>query len=458
MRMSLLFLVAMELLELSAGASLIAAALGLPLPLLTLCFGYLLALGMGALRRGRGVWSLGFFITIPIVAAADFAFVFSALRAAALGIEGKYPEGAAILLSILAALLSVLFLALGFHRGFRPLPDHEACVEHFDGGAIVFLAAFLLSSPAGLSDPWPGRFAIPWLLASALALGSARLSHAGGSKPSSAGKSPGDSQGAVALVGLAFALVCFAGALAFLAPLLVAPAVRAQESIGSGLAAFLAILGAFLDTIFAAPRGGGPAMEGFQKNLIDPERIAKQGGPFAEIFIIVMIWTLAVAALVMVAVMFARSLKGRQRGPRPLRSWAAFALGIGRLLGDGLRLLSRLASRLVALFRPRRDGAGPAAAAYARLLAGGRAVKAGRRRSETPGEYGARLRSAFPRSARDAAFIITMMESEVYGGRAFDPGERRALARAAKSSGPAAFRSELLARAFRRGRRSRARP
>ena len=327
MRMSLLFLVAMELLELSAGASLIAAALGLPLPLLTLCFGYLLALGMGALRRGRGVWSLGFFITIPIVAAADFAFVFSALRAAALGIEGKYPEGAAILLSILAALLSVLFLALGFHRGFRPLPDHEACVEHFDGGAIVFLAAFLLSSPAGLSDPWPGRFAIPWLLASALALGSARLSHAGGSKPSSAGKSPGDSQGAVALVGLAFALVCFAGALAFLAPLLVAPAVRAQESIGSGLAAFLAILGAFLDTIFAAPRGGGPAMEGFQKNLIDPERIAKQGGPFAEIFIIVMIWTLAVAALVMVAVMFARSLKGRQRGPRPLRSWAAFEIG-----------------------------------------------------------------------------------------------------------------------------------
>lgn len=440
---ALFFLVAMELLELLAASSFVLVILGLPLRPLAAALVYLIGLGLGRFRLRAGGWNVGLIISVPLAFVVTAALFYLDLRSSAPSAAPGVEAGVTILLVLVALLLTGLYGGLAFLRGSEAPPDHESCLGHFDRGALVFLATLFLAAATGVADPWPLRLAVPWLLASALALGSARLARSGR-------KSRRPSSAHAALLAFALALALFAEASVLLSPLLVEPASRAQKALGEGFVEGLARLGEFLDRIFVAPKGLGEAPILRAADLVDPERAAKQGGPISELVLVILGLGAVGVTLFVLVVTSARFLRSLRHGPSPLRG--------GRPLRDALRrllsLLSGLRSRLLA----RRGGAGEgegrrfgkALAAYARLLRGGRAVRAGRRAAETPREYGERLLAAHPGAARDAEFIITMMEREVWAGREPGKAEARVLDAARRRTGPAAFRAELLARALRR--------
>jgi hypothetical protein len=126
--------------------------------------------------------------------------------------------------------------------------------------------------------------------------------------------------------------------------------------------------------------------------------------------------------------------------PRSFRSWLAAFLGA----------CAAFFARLFALVARRSGKRSAALAAYARLLAGGRAAGRARKPCETPREYARRLAAAFPGAAGQAGFVAEAVEQEVYGGRAADGPTIARLTSLRSRTSRRAFLAERLRSAVRR--------
>ncbi len=416
---AVLFTALMEVLVLQVAAAYVFLLARRPLPFASSSLGFLAAFAVAGAFRARGGLTLYRVLSHAVGLAAFFLFLYADFRGTSVAaLDFSFGAGLDSVSFVLVAIAAAVFWLRGERLGRLP-PDHLEIVTRFDKGLGLFLGGFTISALVGYGNDGPARLVVPYFLFGILALG---LSRSG--KERRGGLERPSARATLATAAGVF-MIAAAGVYALM-PVLFDPAARAGQAVVGALDAIRPYAEAFLRWLFGAGRAGAaapaPATNG---SAIGPPQELEETGPLARLIASILMWVLGIAAgavlLALAAYLLAKLftyLGTRVEGERKAG---------GGFLPDWLRrailACARLAARLQEALAERRRKRSPAAAAYKRLLSCGRRAGLPRRGSETPREYAARLAAAFPRSARDAAFVADAAGSELYGGKA-DRSER----------------------------------
>ena len=250
------------------------------------------------------------------------------------------------------------------------------------------------------------------------------------------------------MVRLAFSFALGSTGVLLLVPALMEPARRSALAIGRAWRTAEPWLLEFLRWLFGSGRRSPAAADGGTavRDAGGPP-VSEASGPgqaLGRIAVYILCAAASLATLVFLAYGLAaliRALSGRMKkdgdgpGLSPFPAW----------LKDALRRLAGFFSRLGSLLSRRRHRSA-AVATYARYLACGQSAGFRRGNGETPREYADRLRQAFPRSAREADYVVEALEREVYGEQTLDPSTERRLIRIRGTLRPLSFQTERLKR------------
>ena len=418
MKVSLLFLAAMELMKLHLLGYYLFFVFGKSFPFVVASIGFFLSLALGRALRRKGM-RVVFFALFELI---GFSVFFMTLYAS---YKSMAPNAAPTVRSNGEAIAFISMLIVGATFWLRASwietkkADHEFYANRFDEGIALYLAAFCVVAVLRAEAFLPGRFVIPYFIFGMLALGLA--------------KSEGAQRGGIApaarrtmVISTTAVFVLSAAAVLLVLPALTEPARRAADSLKSASLSLLQWIVSILAWLFRAgpPRFAAQPDGGGQIFNVPPAE-ADGSSPFS----VILMWAFLGIAGIFVAILFGylmiglfRFLASRARKPVDDRGGRSLSDWLKAVWGALAGTLSRLAEILarIAENARRRRGQSPALAAYARLMAMGRAVGIPRSRCETPREYARRLAAACPDSAGQAAFIAEAVEKEVYGGLAGD--------------------------------------
>jgi hypothetical protein len=321
-------------------------------------------------------------------------------------------------------------------------PGHRRCVSLFDRGIGLFLAALFISAFAPAPNPAAARLAAPYLTFGLISLWLSRR----------AGLESRGRRGAAAAI-----ILALGATVASLAAPSLSTAAEAVGRLGAKTLAAVEPALLFALRLLAGFGTGSSEAGGYAAGAGGAAAAAAAAAPAASwlgTLAAVLTWACAAAAAAFLfalvlsvvfkglASLLERLARGR-KDSRLLRALLAAARAAAGLLGK--------AGALLAAPGPRRS---PAARAYHKLLACGRAASLARAGSETPREYASRLARELPRSARAAEEIVMGIEREAYGGLPSDEAADRRLARLRRGTRRAAFVAEralgALGRAARR--------
>lgn len=324
--------------------------------------------------------------------------------------------GASMPIWAIAAVCAAGFLFRATRLTWRS-PSHSRCVRLFDRGLGILFAALFVAAVGRLGDPAPSLLAMPLVACGLVSLGlSRRGSSAGPCEVRVREEILRGSSGAVTSVFLALALAAI-GALC-LAPALLKPA-RGAAGLARGIFSSLEPgLGDFLGRMLslrrrpleaeAATVSGGPGAAALGS-----------GGPggwlhiLAAVLVFGLAGLLALLAATLILARLFRRLAALLEGRKGL---SRLGLALRRVMRSYVNFFARLESFCLRR-APHGAARSPSIAAYARMLACGRAAGLPRERTETPREYAGRLELALPRSARGAVMVVRAVEAEAYGGQ-----------------------------------------
>lgn len=452
MKVSLVFLAAMELMKLHLLGYYIFFAFGKSFPFAAASLGFFFSLALSRVLRRKGM-RVVFFAVIELVAfSAFFTALYASYGAMALNaVLTPRSNGEAI------SIISILIVGAAFWLRAMWLEakktNHEFYANRFDEGIALFLAAFCIVAVLKVDAPLPGRLVIPYFIFGILALGLVRSesSQRGGLMPAAR---------RTMVISATAVFVLAATAVLLALPALTEPARRAADSLKSASLSLLQLLANILTWLFRArpprfaaqPDGGGQMLNA-------PPAETNGSSPFS----VILMWVLLGIAGIFFLILFGylmvalfRFLASRTKKPaddrkgRSLSDWLKAAWGV---LTAALSRLADVFARTVENAR-RRRGFSPALAAYARLIAVGRAAGLPRSRCETPREYARRLAASCPGSAGQAAFIAEAVEREAYGGLAGDTLTDARLKQSRKGLSRAAFIMERARMAAFKNRRT----
>jgi len=418
MKVSLLFLAAMELMKLHLLGYYLFFAFGKSFPFAAASFGFFFSLALGRALRRKEMRVVFFALFELIGFSVFFVTLYASYKAMPLNaVLVPRSNGEAISFVSMLIVGAAFWLRAAWLEARKA--DHEFYANRFDEGIALFLAAFCMVAVLRVEAPLPGRLVIPYFIFGILALGLAKSESAqrGGLMPAAR---------RTMVISVTAVFILAAAAVLLVVPALTEPARRAADSLKSASLSLLRLIESILTWLFRAgpPRFAAQPDSGGQM-LNAPPAEAEGSSPFS----VILMWAFLGIAGIFVAILFGylmvglfRFLVSRTKKPADDRG--------GRSLSDWLKAiwgaLAAALSRLAEVFARgaenarRRRGFSPALAAYARLIAVGRAAGLPRSRCETPREYARRLAAACPDSAGQAAFIAEAVEKEVYGGLAGD--------------------------------------
>ena len=406
MKISLVFLSAMELIKLHCLSSFLFLIAGQSLPLAPLSLAYAIALGTDRIlaRKSRRVFF--YFLVHLAVFAASFYLIFLLTLGNPVAVAALFPLGKPASLSFFI-LLGVL--ALYWLRGLWILKqgsEHEFTALRFDEGILLFMLCLFFTVLIKLENTLPARLAIPYFVFGILALGTSNADE------NRRGGLSGRSRGAM-IASTAGVFVLGALGLALLIPSLIEPAKVAASSLKEFSLSIVNIIAAILVWLFARkgpPRFGEMSDTGGGAVQM-AEEIGQQGMPAVLMWILIAVLSLvAVAVLILLVSMLIKFLSGKTRPS----SAAPKGRSLFALLRAFWQALRRFLKKLLGRLR-RRRGLSPALEAYRRVLAAGRAGGAPRAVTETPREYALRLEACFDAAKDRALPIVAEVEKEVYG-------------------------------------------
>ncbi len=343
----------------------------------------------------------------------------------------------------------LVFWLRGYFIGAGPV-SHPVTAARFDGGTGILFFVFFIRM--GLGDPDPRGF--PLTVAFFL-FGIAALYAAKGLDRDAAFMKARSAAGLLVPFVAGFLLV--GSALYALFPLLVVSAGEVYEAVRTGVAPLGPWIAAVLRFLFGfgfarpgaetrGPAGGGEAgipeirEPGFWTRLI--EKILAWGlfgvlGVLAVVFTGYLLWQLFL------------KLASRADGDGGLPTLREFLRRLLASLKETLRSLgaaARAFTRRFAGFRAAGRG-GEGAEGFAALCRWGRLSGVGKRKAETPGEYGRRLARRFPAAEKDICLLVGLAEAEYYGMRDL-PGDMREAARRSRRGlrSPSLRRARLASR------------
>lgn len=418
MRVSLFFLAAMELIKLQLLGYYVFFAFGKSFPFAAASLGFFLSLILGRALRRKGMRVVFFALFEILGFSVFFITLYASYNAMSANVTtAPRNNGEAITFISMLIVGAVFWLRAAWIEAKKA--DHEFYANRFDEGIALFLAAFLMVAILRVEAPLPGRLVIPYFIFGMLALGLSKSESAqrGGLKPLTR---------RAMVISATLVFVLTAAALLLVVPALTEPARRAAESLKSASLSLLKLIESFLTWLFRAgpPRFAAQA-DGGGQILNAPPVEADGASPFSTI----LMWAFLGIAGIFVAILFGylmiglfRFLASRTKKPVDDRKGLSIIDWLKAFRGSMMAALSRLTvffARMAEDAR-RRRGHSPALAAYARLMAMGRAAGIPRTRCESPREYARRLAASCPVSAGQAAFIVEAVEKEAYGGLAGD--------------------------------------
>ena len=418
MKVSLLFLAAMELMKLHLLGYYLFFVFGKSFPFAAASLGFFFSLALSRALRRKGM-RVVFFALFEFIGFSVFSMtLYASYNNIATNVTATpRSNGEAITFISMLIVGATFWLRAAWIEVKKA--DHEFYANRFDEGIALFLAAFCVVAVLRVEAFLPGRFVIPYFIFGMLALGLFKSESAqrGGIAPAAR---------RTMVISATAVFVLSAAAVLLVLPALTEPARRAADSLKSASLSLLQWIASILTWLFRAgppkfaaqPDGGGQIF-----NV--PPAEAEGSSPIS----IIMMWAFLGIAGIFVAILFGylmiglfRFLASRTKKPADDRGGRSFSDWLKAVWGALTTTLSRLAEFFarVAENARRRRGHSPALAAYARLMAMGRAAGLPRSHCETPREYARRLAASCPGSAGQAAFIAEAVEREVYGGLAAD--------------------------------------
>ena len=344
---------------------------------------------------------------------------------------------------------SLAFWLRGFFIGRSPV-DHPVTSVRFDGGLGILFFVFFIRMAVNVPDPRGLPLTVAYFLFGILALYLSKSLHrdaAFSASRSALGVLPPVIAGFL-ILGAAFHI---------LYPVFARSAVGLYRTLRSGAAPLgpwiVRILRFLFGFGFARVSEGamGPPAGG---EALIPE--LREPGPLASLLEKILTWTVF-GVLGLVALGLAgwvlyrlfRRLAARADGDGGLPGLGEFLARWFRGLLKALGSLVSGAGRFLGRILPRRKtaGRGEGAEGFAELCRWGRLSGLGRRKSETPGEYGGRLARNFPAAGEDILLLARLAEEEFYGERELPPGLRSRGRRARRGlRNPALLPARLAAR------------
>lgn len=430
MQARILFVAPMEMLKLIMIAMFAFKALGLPLPLLSATLAFLAALTLGLimpLAGGRRIWR----IAAQLLGAGLFLL---ALYRTATGSTGTSPANRYFLTE--AALCAALWTRGAWLAGSNP--SHAFCLARFEEGIAVYLAVFFISASTGTDFSNALASSLGFFLCGILALGVSKA------RNSATGGFAAHRRGApLALVTGGF--LTAAASLFYIARSLQQSAEQARIALKAGALEFIRRLGELLDRLYTIRHSDAVPQDSGETLYRMAEREAPADSLLARILFTIFTVILAAVVLAILVVLLVwilralRALANEKTTPADLSFVPAWLRGF-------IRAFARLIMSLVQPPAKRHKKKTAAGAAYAKLLACGRAAAAPRRRTETAREYASRLSRLAPRTTAQALFIVQSLEQEVYGDTVADAATTAQLVAARAALHPYWFAAERFRR------------